>query len=167
MHLWVLPARASVTPSNKRRFHIYWRQLALCAFPSHVWLAVVKVTQLSIKPDTLFYGCSLSNQCTATESHHHTVSVGPLWACACPWVEQAALSKHVPEEEDKEDRREKSRKMSLRFFFFFRDCRSSISYTYFCVVTGQNDVEEKHRHSILDIAILQDHIGEPWGFIPL
>lgn len=31
---------------------------------------------------------------------------------------------------------------------------------YYCLVAGYNDLEEKYRRSILDIAILQDHIGE-------
>ena len=30
----------------------------------------------------------------------------------------------------------------------------------FCLVAGENDLEERYRRSILDIAILQDHIGE-------
>lgn len=117
MHLWVLPARASVTPSNKRRFHIYWRQLALCAFPSHVWLAVVKVTQLSIKPDTLFYGCSLSNQCTATESHHHTVSVGPVSLCvSVGWT--GSLKQACPRRRRQKRPQRKVQKNVIEMLFF-------------------------------------------------
>lgn len=33
-------------------------------------------------------------------------------------------------------------------------------YKCFCLVAGENDLEAKYKRSILDVAILQDHIGE-------
>lgn len=33
-------------------------------------------------------------------------------------------------------------------------------FMYYCLVAGENDLEGKYKRSILDIAILQDHIGE-------
>lgn len=35
-----------------------------------------------------------------------------------------------------------------------------------CFVSGENDLEAKYRRSILDIAILQDHIGEQHFYVP-
>lgn len=33
-------------------------------------------------------------------------------------------------------------------------------YNYYCFVADESDLEAKYRRSTLDVAILQDHIGE-------
>jgi len=49
------------------------------------------------------------------------------------WLPRLSVSKHVA-------------------FIFFNNMHN--------VVAGENDLEAKYRRSVLDVAILQDHIGE-------
>lgn len=35
-----------------------------------------------------------------------------------------------------------------------------VLFVYYCLAAGENELEAKYRRSVLDIAVLQDRIGE-------
>lgn len=38
---------------------------------------------------------------------------------------------------------------------------------FYCLVAGETELEAKYRRSVLDVAILQDHIGERQLYVAL
>lgn len=46
------------------------------------------------------------------------------------------------------------------FFFFLLSWWYIFMNKFYCLVAGETELEAKYRRSVLDVAILQDHIGE-------
>lgn len=51
--------------------------------------------------------------------------------------------------------------------FAFGRFKMETSHKCYCLVAGENVLEEKYRRSMLDVAILQDHIGEALSLVLL
>lgn len=144
-----------VAPDNERtRRHVFLFFLRGCKDPitqpksSCDWLELKSIIYQS-SWDSQCHG----NQCPATKTH------------PCVYAGQPQANMPPKKKTKKTTKKNPERSITLRVKWLPRlSVSKHVAFIFFNnmhnVVAGENDLEAKYRRSVLDVAILQDHIGE-------